>query len=281
MRCGDGLTRWPLVAIACETATVAGSDFDVAVQDFLHEYAVPKRLRESRVAERLTAVEPVRVSSAWGDLCAWRLGSGPAVLLVHGWQDDNSLWSPLIDELDRRGRSLVAFDLPGHGASGGDWGVSFEGTDAIVAVADGLGPIDAVVAHSAGCGMTVAAIGEGWTTVERAALIAPPLREGDRWRRYADRLGVGEDVALAAKAAYFQRVGEARATWSPRTAYLEIDVDFLVVHSRDDERNPVSDTAEVIPQNQRARLELVDGLTHRRTARDPAVVNVVAEFVSA
>jgi pimeloyl-ACP methyl ester carboxylesterase len=258
---------------------VVAPDFEDAVQHLLRVYAVPKRLREARVAERLTTVEPVRVPSLWGELCAWRLGAGPAVLLVHGWQDDNSLWSPLIDELGGRNRSLVAFDLPGHGASGGDWGVSFEGTDAIVAIADALGPIDAVVAHSAGCGMTVAAIGEGWT-VGRAVLIAPPLRDGDRWQRYADRLGVGEDVALAAKAAYFQRVGNARATWSPRTAYLEMDVDVLVVHSRDDEHNPVHDTAEVIAQNRRARLELVDGLTHRRTARDAAVVHVVADFVA-
>jgi len=261
------------------TSSVVTPDFDVAVQHFLDEYAVPKRLRDARVAERLMTVEPVWVPSAWGDLCAWRLGSGPAALLVHGWQDDNSLWGPLIEELDRRDRSLVAFDLPGHGASGGAWGVGFEGTDAIVAVSDALGPIDAVVAHSAGCGMTVAAMGEGWT-VERAALIAPPLREGDRWRRYANRLGVGEEVALAAKAAYFRRVGEARAAWNPRTAYLELDVDVLVVHSRDDEHNAVGDTTEVISQNRRARLELVDGLTHRRTARDPAVVDGVADFVS-
>ena len=183
-----------------------GSDFDRAVHDFLREYAVPKPLREARVAERLMTVRSVQVQSRWGDLCGWRLGSGPAVLLVHGWQDDNSLWSPLIDELDRRARALVAFDLPGHGASGGDWGVSFEGTDAIVAVADAMGPIDAVVALHRGCGMAVAAILEGWA-VQRAVLIAPPLVEGDRWRRYADRLGVSDDVALAAKAAYFDRVG--------------------------------------------------------------------------
>jgi pimeloyl-ACP methyl ester carboxylesterase len=199
--------------------------------------------------------------------------------LVHGWQDDNSLWSPLIDELYRRARALVAFDLPGHGASGGDWGVSFEGTDAIVAVADAMGPIDAVVAHSAGCGMTVAAILEGWA-VQRAVLIAPPLVEGDRWRRYADRLGVNDDVALAAKAEYFDRVGPERATWNPRTAYPAVDIDLLFVHSRDDERNPVRDTEEIIPQIPRARLELVDGLTHRRTARDPSVINVVADFVA-
>jgi pimeloyl-ACP methyl ester carboxylesterase len=258
---------------------VAESVSDRAVREFLREYAVPKRLRETRVAERLQGVEAVVVPTTWGDLRAWRVGSGPAVLLVHGWQDDNSLWSPLIDELDRRGRALVAFDLPGHGASGGDWGVSFEGTDAILAVAASMGPIDSIVAHSAGCGMSVAAIGEG-LAVERAALIAPPLREGDRWRRYAAKLGVSEEIALAARDAYFQRVGRSREGWRARAGYLALDVDVLVVHSRDDEHNPVTDTEAVIRQHPRARLELVDGLTHRRTARDAGVVGLVADFLS-
>ena len=57
-----------------------GSEFDRAVHEFLLEYAVPKPLREARVAERLTTVEPVRVHSWWGELCSWRLGTGPAVM---------------------------------------------------------------------------------------------------------------------------------------------------------------------------------------------------------
>ena len=259
--------------------SVAGSEREHVVQKFLRAYAVPRRLREARIADRLSAVDPTVVPTRWGELAAWRLGAGPAVLLIHGWEDDNSLWSPLINELHGRGRPLVAFDLPGHGASGGEWGVSFEGTDSVVAVSERMGPIDTVVAHSAGCGMAAAAIGEGWT-VERAAFIAPPLREGDRWMRYADKLGVTEDVALAAKAAYFAAVGDERAAWRPRPAYLGLEVDFLVVQSRDDERNSVLDTEEVIPRNPRGRLVIVDGLTHRRTARDPGVIDLVADFVS-
>jgi hypothetical protein len=37
---------------------------------------------------------------------------------------------------------------------------------------------------------------------------------------------------------------------------------------------------EVIPLNPRARLVLVDGLTDRRTARDPDVIHLVADFVA-
>jgi pimeloyl-ACP methyl ester carboxylesterase len=202
------------------------------------------------------------------------------VLLVHGFEDDNSLWTYLVDELSGRRRALVAFDLPGHGASGGEWGMSFEGTDAINEVADALGPIDAVVAHSAGCGMSVAAIGEGWH-VERAALIAPPLGDGDRWLRKAASLGVDAEVALLARSMYFDAVGRDRAAWRPRVAYAELDLDLLVVHSRDDERMPYGDTEKILGRHPRARIELVDGLTHRRTARDPEVVRVVADFVAA
>jgi pimeloyl-ACP methyl ester carboxylesterase len=259
--------------------SVAGSASDDAARAFLREYAVPKRRRAARVSERLESVGPTVVPTRWGDLAAWRLGSGPAVLLVHGWEDDNSLWSPLVDELASRGRPLVAFDLPGHGASGGDWGVSWEGADGIVAVAEMLGPVNAVVAHSGGCGMTAGAIGEGWT-VDRAALIAPPLAEGNRWLRYAAKLGVTEDVALAAKAMYYDAHGAARADWHPRTAYPALDVDLLVVQSRDDEHMPASDAEDVIPRNPRAKLVLVDGLSHRRTARDPGVIKLVADFVA-
>ena len=258
---------------------VAGAELDDAVHEFLRAYAVPRRLRDARVSDRLSQVEPKVVPTRWGDLVAWRLGSGPAVLVVHGWEDDNSLWSPLVDELCERGRALVAFDLPGHGASGGDWGVSFEGTDAIVAVSDALGPIDAVVAHSAGCGMTVGAIGEGWE-IERAALIAPPCAEGDRWARYARKLGVSDQIARAARDAYFAKHGGGRAVWDPRAAYAALELELLVVQSRADERNSVNDTLAVIPRNPHARLELVDGLSHRRTARDPVVINMVADFVT-
>ena len=142
-----------------------------------------------------------------------------------------------------------------------------------------LGPIDAVVAHSAGCGVAAGAISEGWT-VDRAVFIAPPLAAGNRWLRYAERLGFDEGVATAARDAYYRVLGPARASWHPRTAYPLLDVDLLVIHSRDDERHAVADSQEIIPRNPRAELVLVDGLAHRRTARDERVVSMVAAAVA-
>ena len=259
---------------------MAEPDFDAAVQAFLRANVVPRRLREARVAEKLGAVDPVRVPSRWGELAAWRLGTGPAVLLVHGWEDDNSLWSPLIDELASRQRALVAFDLPGHGASGGEWGLGWESADGMRAVAAALGPVDAVVAHSFGAGSALAAINEG-LDVERAVLIAPPLGRGNRWRRYAERLGVSDDVAAAAQRIYEDAVGPHRVALDTSDIARTLAIDLLFVHSRDDERNPFDKATQIVPLSRRAELFAVDGLNHRRTARDPDVVRRIAEFVTA
>ena len=222
------------------------------------------------------------VPSAQGTVAAWRVGDGPAVLLVHGWEDDNSLWAPLIDALVARGRSVVVFDLPGHGRSQGEWGLGAQAADGILAVCASLGPVDAAVSHSMSAGGVVIAVTEG-LELQRCVFIAPPLRgggRGERWRRYAERLGVSDVIAEAAQRLYEERVGPARAAFDFRAALEQLDSELLFVHSRDDERNPYADSAVVVPRCRQAQLITVSGLTHRRTARDPEVVAHVAAFVT-
>jgi pimeloyl-ACP methyl ester carboxylesterase len=96
-----------------------------------------------------------------GEIAAWRIGAGPAVLLVHGWEDDNSLWAPLIDTLVDRDRAVVVFDLPAHGFSEGEWGLGPQAADGVAAVVAAIGPIDAVVAHSFAAGGVILAIARG------------------------------------------------------------------------------------------------------------------------
>jgi pimeloyl-ACP methyl ester carboxylesterase len=262
------------------------AEFDEAVAEFLRAFAVPRRLREPRVADRLRAVDGVRVPSKHGRLSAWRLGSGPAVLLVHGFEDDNSLWSPLVDVLDDQGRPVVAFDSPAHGSSDGDWGLGWETTDGIHAVTTALGPIDAVVAHSVGCPAVLGAIAEGFR-VDRAVFVAPSpfvtAREarqlGDRWQRYGERLGAPDEVVQSARETYEAAHDPSRHRFDARAILDSMDADILVVHSTDDERMPHAASAAVVGELPRAQLVTVHDLGHRRTARDPEVVRSIARFL--
>jgi pimeloyl-ACP methyl ester carboxylesterase len=262
-----------------KTEAMTGTPAGDAVEQFLRANVIPSRRSQPRLAESLVGVERHLVPSAAGRVAAWRVGDGPAVVLVHGWEDDNSLWAPLIDTLIERGRALVVFDLPGHGFSEGDWGLGFQAADGMHAVAEALAPVDAVVAHSAGAGGATLAMAEG-LTVAKGALVAMPLSRSNRWLRVADRLGVSHDIALAAQARFEQRIGRDRAAFDVRAELAALDIDLLLVHSADDERYPLSDAREIAPKCRRAELFEVEGLSHRRTARDPAVVARLADFVT-
>jgi pimeloyl-ACP methyl ester carboxylesterase len=64
---------------------------------------------------------PIRSSSVVVDDTATRLlevpGSGPPILLLHGFSDSADSWRPLLDSLAARRRRAIAADLPGFGRS--------------------------------------------------------------------------------------------------------------------------------------------------------------------
>jgi pimeloyl-ACP methyl ester carboxylesterase len=258
---------------------VNDADFDRAVNAFLDEIAVPKHRREPRVAARLSTTAPTPVACRHGDLMAWRVGGGPAVLLVHGFEDDNSLWDPLIDELADRDRALVAFDGPGHGQSEGRSGLGWDFTDAIQEVSRRLGPIDSVVAHSVGAFAVIGAMTEGFAPA-CCVFVAPPFRAGDRWTRYRDKLGVPDEVVRAARIRYEAAIGTRRAAFNAEAEFARLTARVVVFHSEDDERMPVAETRRVVPTCPNAELRVVAGPGHRRTARDPVVVAEIAAILT-
>ena len=261
-------SRGARVAIESDTA-----------EAFLRSVVTPRRRESPRLSEPLREVEARRVATPYGTVAVWRIGAGPATLLVHGWEDDNSLWEPMIATLVDRGHAVVVFDLPAHGFSDGDWGLGFEATDATRAVADACGPVEAIVAHSMGAGSAALAVSEG-LVVRSCVLIAPPLVGGNRWHRVADRMGVAIEAADRAQAVYEARIGARRVTnYDLRELLPQLETRVLVVHSADDERMPFRESHDVCVVNASVELLTVDGLRHRATARDPRVTRRIADFI--
>ncbi|WP_395646326.1 alpha/beta fold hydrolase [Terricaulis sp.] len=238
----------------------------------------PRRRTAPRVAEPLRAVDVTAVAGPQGRIAAWRLGEGPAVLLVHGWEDDNALWTRTIDALVARGHAVIAFDNPAHGLSDGERGHAPEVADAIFAVAETLGPIKAIVAHSVGCWGAALAINEGLAAA-RFVLIAPPSGEAEeRWRRAAARMGMSEDELMAAVGRMKERLAaQGRDTLDATAPKLKLPM--LFVHSRIDDRCPFDGAEAMAAACKDARFYPLEEADHRGTAQDAEAIAAIIYFL--
>lgn len=286
-------SRRPGVWWTAPVATEPTPDLDAMIAAVIDTACTPGGPpREPRQADELVGAERVDVTTPHGTVAAWRVGDGPAVLLVHGWQDSARLWDPLMAALKARERPFVALDLPAHGFSGGERCMVAEVADTVGAVARALGPIDAAVAHSFSANGTAIAVAEG-VPAHRLVCIAPPgaykkpneAAAGgsnpayQRWRRIAD--GLGFDVAVGERAhdVYLAGLGPSRAAWTFAEGLETLDSDVLLMASVDDERFNIASARALADQLPRGTFVELVGLDHRASARDATAVAAILAFL--
>ena len=104
-----------------------------------------------------------------------RLGEGPVLLLVHGITSSSASWLPVMRELAATGHTVIAPDLPGHGASERHRGDHSLGAHASILrdLLQVLGlPRVTVVGHSLGGGVAMVFSYQFPERVERMALVS-------------------------------------------------------------------------------------------------------------
>lgn len=252
---------------------------DDEARALLTEVMTPKRRARVRLAEPLRDAQSFEIETPHGKIAAWRLGEGPAVLCVHGWQDDNAIWSPLIQALSELGIATVTFDLPGHGHSRGDQCTPVGAAAAVRAIAAQLGPIDAVVTHSFGGAATGIAMMEG-LAVRRAVLIASPRGRNRRWFHIAEESGISEAVVERARELYAVDVGEAQAHFDLAEVAKGFKAEALIIHSLDDDAVEWENAQAIADAWPGSELVLCDNLGHRMIAQDRGIIERVVQFVA-
>jgi pimeloyl-ACP methyl ester carboxylesterase len=251
---------------------------DDDARQLLAEVMTPRRRARPRIAEPLRAADDFEVATPSGSVAAWRLGAGPAVLCVHGWEDDNALWGPLIGALAEIGVASIALDLPGHGFSAGSSCTPPMAGEAIAAVAAELGPVDAVVTHSFGGPAAGIALARG-LNARRVVLIAPPRGRNRRWFRVAEERGIAIEVVERAREIHAEQAGEA-ARFDFAELAPSLKTEALILHSADDEQVEWDQGRAIADAWPGANFVLCDGLGHRLIAQDRDVIGRIVEFVA-
>jgi pimeloyl-ACP methyl ester carboxylesterase len=241
-------------------------------------FFTPPRPRRSRGDAVLHQGESYHVLSEGRRIAAWRWGQGPVVVLLHGWGGRAAQLSAFVAPLVNRGFSVVAFDAPGHGASGRCLSSAPQFAQALRAVAAG-DPVHGILTHSLGAAGTALAIRDG-LRVGRVVFLAPPADPPSWVATLAARLGIPSSVVDALRARSERRL---RMRWEDlhlvRLA-AGFDASLLVIHDRDDGEVPPEDGHAVAAAWPGARLLETTGLGHNRLLRDPLVIAHAVDFLA-
>ena len=122
-------------------------------------------------------LQPVFEDSDGGRLRAVKLGSGPPLVLLHGWPETLQIWSALAPRLAAR-HQVLAFDWPGLGFSQSWKGreTPFHMAGRLLAILEAWGALrPAVVALGAGVPPALVAAAKTPARIERLVLMNAPV----------------------------------------------------------------------------------------------------------
>lgn len=211
----------------------------------------------------------------------WQIaGSGPAVLLVHGWQGQAADMAAFAPPLQAAGFTVVVVDLPAHGRSAGSQTAIPQLARALRAVGRAAGPLQAVIAHSMGSAVLVEALHDG-LDVQRVVLIAAPARYEAHARAFALASGLSASDAQQMVDRLGAAIGVDMATVSIPLLGPQLRQPALFIHSDDDKVVDIAESLESAAAWPGARHEQVEGLGHRRVLKDPAVIASAVAFATA
>jgi pimeloyl-ACP methyl ester carboxylesterase len=246
-----------------------------AARTFLTPIRTPPRPAERAL---LDAATRRAIATPRGPVTSYTWGDGDATaLLVHGWNGHAGQLGAFVAPLLARGRRVVAFDAPAHGASPGQVAHVPAFADAVEAVVAALGPVSAAVGHSGGAAACALAAARG-TPLGAMAWLAPVVS----LRAFA--LAAGHAAGVDGLAGFVAEIEEIAGV--PFDA-LELDAiaralagPILIVHDRDDALVPIRAVRRAATAIPAATLRETAGLGHGRVLVDPEVVRDAVGFVT-
>lgn len=209
----------------------------------------------------------------------WKWGSGPSILLAHGWNGRGIQLHHFIEPLLRRGYSVIAYDAPGHGESEGKTSSYFEFADTIRTLLNSSNghSIQGVIAHSLGGSATVNSIAKERNSLE-VVLIAPALRLAEVLYGYFDHIGVPKPLYQTLIREYEDQFGYNMDHDNPSNLLSEIQSRILIVHDKNDPTIPYVDSKELSDEFQNITLHTTKGLGHKKIIAERSIVNSIVNY---
>jgi predicted alpha/beta-fold hydrolase len=252
---------------------------DIAYEQFctpqLSSHRSPNHdLLVERARFHLRHAASVRVPTSEGDIQAYVFEPDAprvtaTVLFVHGWTAEAAFMTVFGEQFRKRGFRSVLFDLPAHGKSAGERTSLIACAHVIRQVAETLGPIQFVVAHSLG-GLAALLAGGGRPPMPHRypfltyVLIATPNRFSEVTQKFSQEL----KLSPLARRVYEDRLEQIAhrkiADFTGANLLAETGRAALLLHARDDVEVTFGNGEEIVASCPMAKLQPFDDLGHRK-----------------
>lgn len=215
----------------------------------------------------------------FGPITYYSWGSGPCVVLVHGWSGRGLQLAAFAAPLVAAGFRVVAFDGPGHGNSPGSRTTIFELQQVLSDLAEKEGPVFGIVAHSFGVLVSALAI-KRKLAVSKLVCISSPSSARYLLQSFCSTFNLSKNVEAGILSRFNVEFGEK--LWDDISAIENLRNEkqpVLIIHDKEDSYVPCSNSRQLHAAIDTSEMMITTNLGHHRILREPIILEKVTEFM--
>lgn len=248
-------------------------------QALIRAFAEPARATlDAATQQRLDAGQRQDFSYRAGQLAVWHFGSGPRVLLQHGWDGCAAQLLELADALQAAGYAVTLLDAPAHGQSDGARTSVVDMGEALLALSQALGDVQAVVGHSAGSAASLWAMRRGLRLRASVHLCGPsslrPMLLGA-----ASAFGLDAEQAQPLLRWAEAHIGQPLEALDVENLRSGLRHPGLILHDPQDRQVPFAASKALHQHWPDSQLQSLTGLGHNRLLADRQVLADIVAFL--
>lgn len=230
------------------------------------------------------ADETITIHLADKNLPVYSWGTGPLIVLMHGWSGSGTQFRYFIPALVAAGYQIITFDAPAHGQNDGRQSHLVEFTNTLLAIQQQVGEVNTVIAHSLGAMAATLAIQKG-LKVEHLVMMAPHLDVQKIFESYSELLNLRPTLAnrfhdLIGHKMY--EILDQQDPWTilnPPALLNDKTPTGMLVYDQGDEEVDAT-LLEEIEMTWKGCVSLkTEGLGHNRILKDEAVIQSVLAYL--
>ena len=190
-------------------------------------------------------------------------GTGPTVLLVHGWESQSGRWELLIETLQKANYNIVAIDAPAHGRSSGHLYTVPRHAQAIAKAIEHFQP-SILIGHSAGGMAAVYCMSQiQETSVKQLVLIATPSTMFRLIKNYQEYLKLSDRTTKALIESFEDSFQVTMSEFATGQFIKNVPlVRGLVIHDKKDDIADYSGGLEIHQNWPGSKMISTEGLGH-------------------